>query len=90
MRTFFPFFTLVPLLVVASSAAAQQVCVEGSGTLCPDDLIVLTPQDVGDPNALANGAADAVQNGASNETIVIEGADFGDDTIMNFTTGGDN
>jgi hypothetical protein len=83
MRTLFPFLTLVPLLlIVASSATAQQGCVEGSGTPCPDDLIVLSTPGIGDSNAL--------DHGASNETIVVEGANFGDDTIMNFTTGLDN
>lgn len=89
------FFTLFLLLAVASSATAQQVCVEDSRTVCPladDDLIVLST-DPGSPGSTAlggpSGQANTLQNGASNETIFFEGT-FGDDTIMNFTTQGGN
>lgn len=51
-----------------------------------DDIIVLSTDAT--PTTVLNytaGGNNAMINGASNETVVMEG-DFGDDTVMNFTT----
>lgn len=54
-----------------------------------DDLIVLSTDAIpAAPTALTNSSQNALINGASNETIVLTGSDFGDDTVMNFTTAG--
>lgn len=54
-----------------------------------DDIIVLST-DATATNVLnyTDGGNNAMINGASNETVVMEG-DFGDDTVMNFTTATD-
>ncbi|MCA1806459.1 MAG: hypothetical protein LC687_01135, partial [Actinobacteria bacterium] len=54
-----------------------------------DDLIVLSTDAIAGPvQAHTHSSKNALLNGASNETIVMEGRDFGNDTIMNFTTSG--
>ena len=58
-----------------------------------DDLIVMSTDatvvsgfpDVFTP-IFGNEGFNTLQNGASNETIVMEGPDFGHDTVMNFST----
>ncbi|WP_206735554.1 hypothetical protein [Roseovarius sp. A46] len=69
----------------ASDKETDNVINGGNG----DDLIVLSTDAVADgvPAFTVNGN-NAMLNGASNETIVMEGANFGNDTIMNFTTSG--
>jgi hypothetical protein len=53
-----------------------------------DDLIVLnTASTYSPPEDFTVSSNNALLNGASNETIVLTGDDFGDDTVMNFTTG---
>lgn len=54
-----------------------------------DDLIVLSTDAIpAAPTALTVSSQNALINGASNETIVLTGSNFGDDTVMNFTTAG--
>lgn len=51
-----------------------------------NDLIVLSTDAVGaTPTALTLSSNNRLINGASNETVVLTGANFGDDTVMNFT-----
>lgn len=53
-----------------------------------DDLIVLsTDSTFIAPDNFTVSSNNALLNGASNETIVLTGDDFGDDTVMNFTSG---
>ncbi len=54
-----------------------------------DDLVVMSTDDAPLRSDFLNYTplpGNTLQNGASNETIVFETLDFGDDTIMNFTT----
>ena len=58
-----------------------------------DDLIVMSTDGVGGPLGVPDfetnfGTNNRFLNGASNETIVSDGDNFGYDTIMNFTTAG--
>ncbi|MCA1807599.1 MAG: hypothetical protein LC687_07110, partial [Actinobacteria bacterium] len=58
-----------------------------------DDLIVLSTDGIGGPFGVPDfetnfGTNNRFLNGASNETIEMTGDDFGNDTIMNFTTAG--
>lgn len=51
-----------------------------------NDLIVLSTDAVEAlPTALTLSSNNRLINGASNETVVLTGANFGDDTVMNFT-----
>ncbi|MFC6640188.1 DUF4214 domain-containing protein [Sulfitobacter sediminilitoris] len=59
--------------------------INGGSNDAADDLIVLSTNAVGGVNSYTPIPGNTLINGASNETIVMEG-DFGDDTIMNFTT----
>ncbi len=55
-----------------------------------DDLIVLsTNAGTGFPQPFTVSSNNALLNGASNETVVMTGSNFGNDTVMNFTTAGD-
>src|SRR6056297_321303 len=70
----------------ASASETDNVIDGGAG----DDLIVLSTDAVAlaDP-AFTPGDNNLMINGASNETIVLTGASFGDDTVMNFGVEGD-
>src|SRR6056297_1445100 len=70
----------------ASTSETDNVIDGGAG----DDLIVLSTDAVAlaDP-AFTPGDNNLMINGASNETIVLTGASFGDDTVMNFGVEGD-
>ena len=71
----------------ASNDEVDTVINGGSG----DDLIVLSTDSVDNtPDEFTVSSNNALLNGASNETIVLTGDDFGDDTVMNFETAGDN
>ena len=55
-----------------------------------NDIIVLSTDAEGDalpitPTDFTKSPANSLINGASNETIVLTGSDFGNDTVMNFT-----
>lgn len=53
-----------------------------------DDIIVLSTDAVaGALPAVQNSSNNDLINGASNETVIMTGDNFGDDTIMNFTDG---
>lgn len=53
-----------------------------------DDLIVLSTDSVATmPTEFTDGGNNALINGASNETIVLTGSNFGNDTVMNFEAG---
>ena len=70
----------------ASDDETDNVINGGSG----DDLIVLSTDAVGwNTNLLPFSVSsnNALINGASNETVVMTGANFGNDTIMNFEDG---
>ncbi len=67
----------------ASTDEVDTVINAGAG----NDVIVLsTEADGSDPDDFTVSSNNALLNGASNETIVLTGSDFGDDTVMNFTT----
>lgn len=69
----------------ASQSETDNVINGGAG----DDLIVLSTDAVeADIPALTVSSNNALINGASNETIVLSGSNFGNDTVMNFTTAG--
>jgi hypothetical protein len=71
----------------ASNGEVDTVINGGAG----DDLIVLSADSTDStPDAFTVSSNNALLNGASNETIVLTGDDFGDDTVMNFETAGDN
>ncbi|MFP7675700.1 DUF4214 domain-containing protein [Marivita sp. S0852] len=54
-----------------------------------DDVIVLSTDAIADGvTPFTVSSNNALMNGASNQTIVLTGANFGDDTVMNFTTSG--
>lgn len=55
-----------------------------------DDLIVLSTDATAAPWTLpyTPGGNNSMFEGSSNETVVMTGSNFGNDTIMNFTTGG--
>lgn len=70
----------------ASSGEVDSVINGGAG----DDLIVLSTDSTDStPEDFTVSSNNALLNGASNETIVLTGDDFGDDTVMNFETAGD-
>lgn len=54
-----------------------------------DDVIVLSTDAIpAATTALTVSSQNALINGASNETIKLTGSNFGNDTVMNFTTAG--
>ena len=68
----------------ALGVAVECVSVEGNPLNGDnDDLIILSTEDSqgGETNPLGT-----LNNGASNETIGHDSTDFGNDTVMNFTT----
>lgn len=68
----------------ASDEETDTVIDAGAG----NDLIVLSTDAVDNTiPAFTLSGANALINGASNETIVLTGSDFGNDTVMNFTAG---
>ncbi|MCL3883930.1 hypothetical protein [Marivita sp. GX14005] len=70
----------------ASVEETDTVINGGSG----DDLIVLSTDAIeASIPAFTVSGSNALINGASNETIVLTGDNFGDDTVMNFTSGCD-
>ena len=77
-------------LIRSGSASTQEtdnVINGGTG----DDLIVLSTD--ADENTVPDftlSSNNALLNGASNETIVLTGDNFGNDTVMNFTTAGED
>ncbi|MFT6309074.1 MAG: hypothetical protein ACJA0Z_004253, partial [Halioglobus sp.] len=51
-----------------------------------DTMVLSTNAGSGTPADFTVSSNNALLNGASNETIVLTGLDFGDDTVKNFTT----